>query len=295
MLELMEKMIEDLKEKYYWEKHHKHSKIAKFAIKLCLKEAESGELEVTEEDIIDDYKLKVKYAVLWIFKMYNDNSRVMYYMDDSMTFTYDQNIIDVASAYASAYTRKYYDCENRLEALKQDTYRSCRWDDERENIYTVILLATGEDEEEDDDTGYGLYRPIWRVASSIYRNLIECRNTDIESMIYDNRDRILDNVIYGFDEADVQDKIKLTEIYALLYATAKHIASDSVRSVIEEHDALPNYLMIHIYVLLNNYLADFYKSDVIMNLITGDIDKMDYKELEEVVEKASDCFDLNIF
>lgn len=113
-------------------------------------------------------------------------------------------------------------------------------------------------------------------------------------MIYDNYARILDNIIYGFDKADIKGKIKITEIFALLYATAKHVDNDSIRSVVKEHESLPIYLMIHIYVLLNNYLADFYKSDVIMNLITGDIDKMDYKELEEVVEKASGCLDINL-
>nr|DAT84414.1 MAG TPA: hypothetical protein [Caudoviricetes sp.] len=293
MLELMEEMIEDLREKYYWEKHHKHSKIAKFAIKLCLKEAESRELEITEEDVICEHELKVKYALLWIFKMYCEDNRVMDYMNDSMSFAYDQNIIDAASVYGSAYSRKHYDCENRIESLKKDTYRKFPAD-QREQIYTVILLATGEDEEEDDDTCYGLFRPVWRIASSIYRNLTKCRSSDIESMVYDNYARILDNIIYGFDKADIKGKIKITEIFALLYATAEHVDNDSVRSVLKEHDSLPIYLMIHIYVLLNNYLADFYKSDVIMNLITGDIDKMDYKELEEVVEKASGCLDINL-
>ena len=64
MLEWMEKTIEDLKEKDYWEKYHNHSPLAKFAIDLCLKEAELGELDVTEKDVIDNDGISISFAFL---------------------------------------------------------------------------------------------------------------------------------------------------------------------------------------------------------------------------------------
>ena len=283
MLEWMENMIKDLKEKDYWEKHHNHSPLAKFAIELCIKETELGELDVTEKDVIDNDGISISFAFLWILHRAKEEGFEFDYMNDSLSFIDDWDIIHIAASYGSAYSRKY-DNSDRIYALKSDVNHEYDLNT-TEHIDAVVALVTG-----DPLIGNSCI-PACELAIKVHDSVYGCRISDIEPMIYENYNRILDKVIYNFDDDDVENRLKLNEIKFLLYKIAKYEVSDAFNEICRRYKGLPKYMMIYLYVLLNNYMTNCDKSEVCMNLITGDIDKIPYDELEKIAASVNSYID----
>lgn len=292
MLEWVEKTIEDLKEKDYWENHHIYSKLAKVAIDLCIRVTDKSILEITEKDTIDESNPDdISFAILWFFDYaYKEIKPVFdfdYYMVDSMSFLYDWNIIDLLFAYGSYHFRMLYgNRDNRNQILREGLYHIYEVE-QVQQIDAIIGLVLGKDT-------YGIYKPsptpTYNLANKIHDKIIEYRNTGIEPIIHENYNCILDNVIYNINESAARNKIKLTEINSLLYALAYNIGMYDFESVYDLYKYLPSYMMIQLYVLLNNYVADFDKTKVITDFAMGNINKMTYEELEYIVEKASKRF-----
>ena len=276
MLEWMEKTIEDLKEKDYWEKHHKHSELAKFAIDICIKESEIGELQVTEEDVIDDedIDISISFALLWILHRAKEEGFKFDYMNDSMSFVDDWEIIDVAASFGSAYSRRYNN-PDRLYTLKCDVTHEYDLNT-IEHIDAAAALVIGEPLIGNQCV------PVCDLAIELHDCVHGCRTSNIEPMIYENYNRILDKVIYDSDNIDLENRIKVNEIRVLLYKIARCINMDAVRESCRIYGFLPKYMMIYIYVLLNNYAANYDDSKVCMGLITGDIEKIGQEEFEEI-------------
>lgn len=279
MLEWMEKMIEDLKEKDYWEKCHNHSPLAKFAIDLCIKEAELGELQVTEEDVIYDSNINLTLALLWIFYHIKKDKFQFDFNNDSMSFIDDWTIIDISAAYSMAYCKKtsgstqdYVSSLNNLILSELDP-------DLLYQLNMISFLVLGKpivDNQEDSLLKY--------MMLSIHKLVHQWRRSNIEPIIYDHYNNILDNIIYSFDNITSPYSAKLLKIKDMLYTIGSKIVG------MPFYEYLPKFTMIYLYVLLNNFVAKLDDELIYIPLITGDIKKIEDSVLEEIRENLNKSF-----
>lgn len=279
MLEWMEKTIEDLKEKDYWEKYHNHSPLAKFVIDLCLKEAELGELQVTEEDVIYDSKTNITLALLWIFYHIKKDGFRFDFNNDSMSFIDDWTIIDISAAYSMAYCKKASGNTQDYVSSLNDLILSELGPDLLYQLNMISFLVLGKPIVDNQEKSLLKY-----IMLSIHKLVHQCRRSDIEPMVYDHYINILDNIIYNFGDITSPYSAKLHKIEDILYT----IGSKTVGMPFYEY--LPKFTMIYLYVLLNNFAAKLDNELVYIPLITGDIKKIEDSVLEEIRENLSKPF-----
>lgn len=279
MLEWMEKTIEDLKEKDYWEKYHNHSPLAKFAIDLCLKEAELGELQVTEEDVIYDSKTNITLALLWIFYHIKKDGFRFDFNNDSMSFIDDWTIIDISAAYNMAYCKKAGCSAQDYVSSLNDRLLSELGPDLLYQLNMISFLVLGKPIVDNQEGSL-----LKHIMLSIHKLVHQCRRSNIEPMVYDHYTNILDNIIYSFGDTTSPYSEKLHKIEDILYT----IGSKTVGMPFFEY--LPKFTMIYLYVLLNNFAAKLDNELVYIPLITGDIKKIEDSVLEEIRENLSKPF-----
>ena len=279
MLEWMEKMIEDLKEKDYWEKYHNHSPLAKFVIDLCLKEAELGELQVTEEDVIYDSKTNITLALLWIFYHIKKDGFRFDFNNDSMSFIDDWTIIDISAAYSMAYCKKASGSTQDYVSSLNDLILSELGPDLLYQLNMISFLVLGKPIVDNQEKSL-----LKCTMLSIHKLVHRCRRSNIEPMVYDHYTNILNNIIYSFGDITSPYSEKLHKIEDMLYT----IGSKTVGMPFYEY--LPKFTMIYLYVLLNNFAAKLDNELVYIPLITGDIKKIEDSVLEEIRENLSKPF-----